>query len=370
MVSLLSTRRSTVLRTTSGLAVVAMVASVIAYSGCGGGVSKFLGIPGLLAQKGAQAGQATTATVNSGVASGASVTIPADAVPPGTILSIFAAADVKNEAIKTLGPGIAVQLSPDPGTLTAGNATVTVPYDPAVVTTAAMVSKLAMVHQKSSAITVIKQPTATVATPTNTVSAKVSSFSEFQVMVPVEPSITAIAPVRGSKTGNEPVTITGKDFISTATAKLGGNLLTSIVVASDGLTLTGRTPASSTLGLVTLQVFNTYATGTLTSAFEYMHATPPATPTNLVVTGKTQTTVNLDWGDAARATSYRVDKKTTGAYGLVGTSTLSVLNVTTGLVATTTYTFKVTAKNYAGDSLPAGDAGPAQVDGVVGLAGY
>jgi chitodextrinase len=76
--------------------------------------------------------------------------------------------------------------------------------------------------------------------------------------------------------------------------------------------------------------------------------TPPAAPTGLTVTGVTSTSVSLSWTGSAGATGYKVYRGT-NVTTVTGTSA-----TITGLAASTTYSFQVSATNSAGESAKSG----------------
>src|SRR5262249_12241985 len=90
-------------------------------------------------------------------------------------------------------------------------------------------------------------------------------------------TVTSITPSAGPALGGGTVTIVGTNFTSKTTATLGGNAMTSVVVASDGLSFTATVPAhaaSSTAvdlkvttegGAVTKTAYYTYQNGIVVS---------------------------------------------------------------------------------------------------------
>jgi chitinase len=73
---------------------------------------------------------------------------------------------------------------------------------------------------------------------------------------------------------------------------------------------------------------------------------PPAAPSNLAVTGTTSSSVSLSWtAPSGTVTGYNVYENGSNVASATGTST-----TVTGLTASTTYTFAVTAYNSAGES--------------------
>ncbi len=73
--------------------------------------------------------------------------------------------------------------------------------------------------------------------------------------------------------------------------------------------------------------------------------TAPAAPGGLGVTGTTSSSVSLSWNSVSDATSYNVYRDGTKVTGVSGTSA-----TVTGLAASSSYSFQVTATNAAGES--------------------
>jgi hypothetical protein len=87
------------------------------------------------------------------------------------------------------------------------------------------------------------------------------------------PTLSAIAPVKGSVTGGTAVTLTGANFATGATVTIGGAPATGVVVAS-AATITATTPAG-TLGAQDVVVANVdFQSATLANGFLYQ-APPP-----------------------------------------------------------------------------------------------
>ena len=85
------------------------------------------------------------------------------------------------------------------------------------------------------------------------------------------PTVTSVAPQRGSTAGGTPVTITGTNFVTGATVLIGGVAATTVVV-SNATTITATTGAR-VAGLVNVVVTNSdLQTGTLVSGFRYQQA--------------------------------------------------------------------------------------------------
>ncbi|MFD3718181.1 chitinase [Streptomyces sp. NPDC058674] len=72
---------------------------------------------------------------------------------------------------------------------------------------------------------------------------------------------------------------------------------------------------------------------------------PPAAPAGLTASATSSTSVALSWSAATGATSYKVHREGAAPVAVTGTSA-----AVTGLAASTTYTFRVSAVNAAGES--------------------
>jgi heme/copper-type cytochrome/quinol oxidase subunit 2 len=81
------------------------------------------------------------------------------------------------------------------------------------------------------------------------------------------PTVTAITPTRGSIKGGTAVTITGTNFATNATVRIGGLLATNVVVVN-ATTITAKAPKRG-VGVVDVQVANGELTGTKSGAFTY-----------------------------------------------------------------------------------------------------
>jgi chitodextrinase len=121
-------------------------------------------------------------------------------------------------------------------------------------------------------------------------------------------------------------------------------------------------PTSATSGATRMRVSMKYnGTPTACETFSYgqvedysvnlivaaADTTPPSTPTNLIASGTTQTTVNLTWNastDNVGVIGYDIFSGTT-LLGTVATTSSGI----SGLTAATTYTFTVRAKDSAGN---------------------
>jgi fibronectin type 3 domain-containing protein len=109
------------------------------------------------------------------------------------------------------------------------------------------------------------------------------------------------------------------------------------------------------------QTFETSLYGPTTSTFtnetwtRYTGSLPAAAPTGLVTTGATVSSISLSWNASSGAAGYRVYRSSslTGTYTQVET-TSGTTYTNTGLTATTTYYYKVSAYNSAGESAQSG----------------
>lgn len=72
---------------------------------------------------------------------------------------------------------------------------------------------------------------------------------------------------------------------------------------------------------------------------------PPAAPTGLTASGATASSIDLSWAAASGATSYKLHRDGAALVSVTGTSA-----TVTGLAASTSYTFQVSAVNAAGES--------------------
>ena len=79
------------------------------------------------------------------------------------------------------------------------------------------------------------------------------------------PTVTTVAPVKGSHAGGTPVTITGTNLTTTTKVTFGGSLATTVHVTS-ATKVTAKT-ASHTAGAVTVKVTALGGTGTKAAAY-------------------------------------------------------------------------------------------------------
>ena len=108
------------------------------------------------------------------------------------------------------------------------------------------------------------------------------------------PTISAVSPNGGPRTGGTTVTITGTNFASGATVAFGGTAATNVVVVNS-TTITARTPARASNGRVNVVVTNPDGrAATLSNGFEYRTATVTVTsitPNSGPVAGGTSVTI-------------------------------------------------------------------------------
>ncbi len=118
--------------------------------------------------------------------------------------------------------------------------------------------------------------------------------------------------------------------------------------------VTGTTDTVSGLAASTGYSFSVTATnsagesahsGTVTGTTTSSTPTKPAAPTGLSVTGTTTSSVSLGWTASSGATGYNVYQGSTKVASVTGTT-----DTVSGLAASTSYSFSVTATNSAGES--------------------
>ena len=147
----------------------------------------------------------------------------------------------------------------------------------------------------------------------------------FTYQVP-PPAITQISPATGSTVGGTSVTVTGTDFQSGATLRIGGVAATSVVVVN-ATTITGTAGAHPS-GTVDVVVTNTDGqSATLPGGFTYQ---PPA-PT---VSGINPTSGTTDGGDTVTITGTNFTGATSVDFGSAAASAITV-NSDTSITATT-----------------------------------
>ena len=72
----------------------------------------------------------------------------------------------------------------------------------------------------------------------------------------------------------------------------------------------------------------------------------------LAATGQSDTQINLSWNVATGATSYKLERKTgSGAYSITGGALTGTTHNDMGLMASTTYTYRITAVNASGETV-------------------
>ncbi len=95
-------------------------------------------------------------------------------------------------------------------------------------------------------------------------------------LMPLAPTATMVAPVRGPAAGGTAITITGTNFKSGASVTVGGVAATQVVVNASSTSITAMTAASTTFGAVDVVVDNKDGSpvATITKGFWYVIATP------------------------------------------------------------------------------------------------
>lgn len=158
------------------------------------------------------------------------------------------------------------------------------------------------------------------------------------------PVITTVAPATGLTTGGTTVTLTGGEFRRDAGVWFGATAATAITVATDGLSLTANTPATSLAGPVAVRVRNTDTQETiLDGGYTYVYPAPTLTavsPTHGYASGNTLLTLT--------GTGFLSTPQTSGPPA-----------VTVGGIAATSVT-RVSATTVTART-PANPAGPADV---------
>jgi autotransporter-associated beta strand protein len=160
------------------------------------------------------------------------------------------------------------------------------------------------------------------------------------------PTVTAVSPAAGTASGGTAITITGSGFTSGTTVSLGGTLATSVVVASDGQSLTALTPAHA-IGNVAATITNGNGLSvTQNNAYLFQGSAPVITAVSPQVGPTTGGTTVLIYG------SNFTSGLTVRVNGVLATA----VSLNAGIITATT---------------PAGTQGPAvvtvtNVDGTVG----
>ncbi len=210
----------------------------------------------------------------------------------------------------------------------ANGATVTFGGTPGTNVNVASSSSLTVVtpaHAAGSAIVMVSNPDSQFAT----------SSPGFQYNL-AAPTISSISPASGSTDGGTPVTITGTNFVSGDTVKLGGTAATNVNVAS-GTSIIATTPAHVT-GKVDVVVTHSggSSSATLTAGYEYIVSSlsvtavnPPSGPTSgntfVTITGTnflSGATVTFDGSPATHVTV--VNSTTITAFTPLGPSNVQV----------------------------------------------
>ena len=185
------------------------------------------------------------------------------------------------------------------------------------------------------------------------------------------PTLTSVSPTSGSTAGGTTITLTGTNFASGATVRVGGTAATSVTFVS-ATQVTARTPAG-TAGAKDVQITNTNGlSATRTGGFTY--TAPAGTPTLTAVSptsGSTAggTTITLTGTNFASGATVRVGGTAATSVtfvsatqvtartpaGTAGAKDVQITN-TNGLSATRTGGFTYTAP--AGGTLTATSASP------------
>lgn len=95
--------------------------------------------------------------------------------------------------------------------------------------------------------------------------------------------------------------------------------------------------------------FSTVSTVSVTTTGTAPVAVPPV-PAGLTTSAATATSLTASWSAAARATSYQLDYRVSGASDWISLSGAARSRTITGLTAATTYQFRVRASNSSGNS--------------------
>jgi len=119
------------------------------------------------------------------------------------------------------------------------------------------------------------------------------------------------------------------------------------------------TPNSSGTVILKVEPLNSGSTGTFAITYRTSasrpNTSPPATPTGFSATSEASSSVYLSWYSASNATGYYIyrSESVNGTYNRVG-NTSSSPYTDTGLSASTTYYYKITAYNSFGESSQTG----------------
>jgi hypothetical protein len=168
---------------------------------------------------------------------------------------------------------------------------------------------------------------------------------------PSAPTVTGVTSTSVSLSWN-PVSTATSYAVQRST---DGTHFTSVAAGLTSTTYTDGGLSPSTIYYYTVTASNAGGTSPpsgATSATTLASSSVPAAPTGLTVTGRTASSISLGWTGSAGATSYAIYRAVKGSgFSQVGT-TSNLTYTNTGLSASTTYSYYVTALNSAGASPP------------------
>jgi len=165
------------------------------------------------------------------------------------------------------------------------------------------------------------------------------------------PTLTAVSPDQGSALGGTQLTLTGTNFVSGATVRVGGTAATQVTVVS-ATSITCTTPAGTT-GVVDVSVTTSGGTATLQDAFTY---NPPPTltgvaPGNGTSLGGTALTLT---GTGFTANAAGTNTVTVGGAACTGVNTASDTQITCTSPAGTAGAADVAVSNANGSAILTG----------------
>src|SRR3989449_458431 len=200
----------------------------------------------------------------------------------------------------------------------------------------------------------------------HTVSAKDAASNSASAQFTVTTPSVSLNPTSGP-TGTS-VQVTGSNFVANSgiIVKLDGTNL-STTPATITTTSTGGFTASITILSTSAAGLNnvsaTDASATSASAQFNVPATIPSAPTNLSATAVSPSQINLIWtaptnNGGSAITGYKIERSTDGGttWGTIVASTVNSWYSNSFLSANTTYTYRVSAINAIGTSLPSSTA--------------
>ena len=185
----------------------------------------------------------------------------------------------------------------------------------------------------------------TVTTPSGTSATSASDTFTYAAA----PTVAGVSPNTGPAAGGTSVTITGTNFTGATAVSFGGTAAASFAVVS-ATSITATSPAHAA-GAVDVTVTTPNGTSATSASDTFTYAVadtvPPTVPTNLTATAISSTQINLTWTastDNVGVTGYQIFRN--GVQ--VGTSATNSYS-DTGLTASTTYTYTVSAYDAAGN---------------------